>query len=135
MVGVKNKTSEVQSKLTNDIMVDPNKNQVLFLVLWRLWFGSYISISSCLLKGLVKDEKFSVWLGSSQFDLPQGLSEFFGVLEFCFRNFQFFGPEYQQRVTGSYVVVLGLGGVGSHTGNALEFKSWAHSSLWILICF
>ncbi|TXG61641.1 hypothetical protein EZV62_013004 [Acer yangbiense] len=28
IVGVKNKTSEVQSKLTNVIMVDPNKNQV-----------------------------------------------------------------------------------------------------------
>lgn len=35
------------------------------------------------------------------------------------RNIQFFGFESQQRVTGSYVVVIGLGGVGSHAATML----------------
>jgi len=35
------------------------------------------------------------------------------------RNIQFFGFESQQKVTGSYVVVIGLGGVGSHAATML----------------
>lgn len=40
----------------------------------------------------------------------------------CFhvtRNIQFFGFESQQKVTASYVVVIGLGGVGSHAASML----------------
>lgn len=36
-----------------------------------------------------------------------------------FRNIQFFGLESQQKVTASYVVVIGLGGVGSHAASML----------------
>lgn len=36
-----------------------------------------------------------------------------------FRNIQFFGLEAQQKVTASYVVVIGLGGVGSHAASML----------------
>lgn len=35
------------------------------------------------------------------------------------RNIQFFGLESQQKVTASYVVVIGLGGVGSHAASML----------------
>ncbi|KAM3344707.1 hypothetical protein BC332_13346 [Capsicum chinense] len=35
------------------------------------------------------------------------------------RNIQFFGLEAQQKVTASYVVVIGLGGVGSHAASML----------------
>ncbi|PQM40739.1 tRNA threonylcarbamoyladenosine dehydratase-like isoform X1 [Prunus yedoensis var. nudiflora] len=35
------------------------------------------------------------------------------------RNIQFFGLEPQQKVTASYVVVIGLGGVGSHAASML----------------
>jgi len=35
------------------------------------------------------------------------------------RNIQFFGFEAQQKVTASYVVVIGLGGVGSHAASML----------------
>lgn len=35
------------------------------------------------------------------------------------RNIQFFGIESQKKVTGSYVVVIGLGGVGSHAASML----------------
>lgn len=35
------------------------------------------------------------------------------------RNIQFFGVESQQKVSGSYVVVIGLGGVGSHAAAML----------------
>lgn len=36
-----------------------------------------------------------------------------------FRNIQFFGLEAQRKVTSSYVVVIGLGGVGSHAASML----------------
>ena len=36
-----------------------------------------------------------------------------------FRNIQFFGTEFQQKVSQSYVVVIGLGGVGSHAAGML----------------
>ena len=35
------------------------------------------------------------------------------------RNIQFFGFDAQQKVTTSYVVVIGLGGVGSHAASML----------------
>lgn len=35
------------------------------------------------------------------------------------RNIQFFGFESQQKVSASYVVVVGLGGVGSHAASML----------------
>jgi len=35
------------------------------------------------------------------------------------RNVQFFGGEAQQRVAGSFVIVVGLGGVGSHCAHML----------------
>lgn len=35
------------------------------------------------------------------------------------RNIQFFDLEAQRKVTGSYVVVIGLGGVGSHAASML----------------
>ncbi|KAL6228340.1 hypothetical protein ACLB2K_002290 [Fragaria x ananassa] len=35
------------------------------------------------------------------------------------KNIQFFGVESQQKVTASYVVVIGLGGVGSHAASML----------------
>lgn len=46
------------------------------------------------------------------------------ALKFCtllwpLRNIQFFGLEAQQKVTASYVVVIGLGGVGSHAASML----------------
>ncbi|XP_031259847.1 tRNA threonylcarbamoyladenosine dehydratase isoform X2 [Pistacia vera] len=41
------------------------------------------------------------------------------VSEQLTRNIQFFGLESQQKVTGSYVVVIGLGGVGSHAASML----------------
>ena len=36
-----------------------------------------------------------------------------------FRNIQFFGVESQKKVTESFVVVIGLGGVGSHAASML----------------
>ncbi|WCJ25174.1 NAD(P)-binding Rossmann-fold superfamily protein [Euphorbia peplus] len=41
------------------------------------------------------------------------------VSEQLTRNIQFFGLEAQQNVTASYVVVIGLGGVGSHAASML----------------
>ncbi|KAH1214594.1 tRNA threonylcarbamoyladenosine dehydratase [Glycine max] len=41
------------------------------------------------------------------------------VSEQLTRNVQFFGFESQQKVTASYVVVIGLGGVGSHAASML----------------
>ncbi|TKY56684.1 tRNA threonylcarbamoyladenosine dehydratase [Spatholobus suberectus] len=41
------------------------------------------------------------------------------VSEQLTRNIQFFGFESQQKVTASYVVVIGLGGVGSHAASML----------------
>ncbi|RXH90604.1 hypothetical protein DVH24_035368 [Malus domestica] len=41
------------------------------------------------------------------------------VSEQLTRNIQFFGLEPQQKVTSSYVVVIGLGGVGSHAASML----------------
>lgn len=40
---------------------------------------------------------------------------------FCgvIRNIQFFGLESQEKVTQSYIVVIGLGGVGSHAATML----------------
>jgi tRNA A37 threonylcarbamoyladenosine dehydratase len=38
---------------------------------------------------------------------------------FYFRNIQFFGVESQKKVTESFVVVIGLGGVGSHAASML----------------
>lgn len=35
------------------------------------------------------------------------------------RNIQFFGFDAQQKVTTSYVLVIGLGGVGSHAASML----------------
>ncbi|XVE77462.1 hypothetical protein DITRI_Ditri13aG0064900 [Diplodiscus trichospermus] len=41
------------------------------------------------------------------------------VCEQLTRNIQFFGLDSQQKVTASYVVVIGLGGVGSHAASML----------------
>ncbi|GKD22636.1 tRNA threonylcarbamoyladenosine dehydratase, partial [Tanacetum coccineum] len=41
------------------------------------------------------------------------------VSEQLTRNIQFFGFEAQKKVTASYVVVIGLGGVGSHAASML----------------
>ncbi|KAF7851758.1 hypothetical protein BT93_L2626 [Corymbia citriodora subsp. variegata] len=41
------------------------------------------------------------------------------VSEHLTRNIQFFGLDSQQKVTKSYVVVIGLGGVGSHAASML----------------
>ncbi|XP_071913771.1 tRNA threonylcarbamoyladenosine dehydratase-like isoform X2 [Coffea arabica] len=41
------------------------------------------------------------------------------VSEHLTRNIQFFGLESQEKVTQSYVVVIGLGGVGSHAASML----------------
>ncbi|XVF28853.1 hypothetical protein REPUB_Repub15cG0067800 [Reevesia pubescens] len=41
------------------------------------------------------------------------------VCEQLTRNIQFFGLDSQQKVTTSYVVVIGLGGVGSHAASML----------------
>ncbi|THU47344.1 hypothetical protein C4D60_Mb09t14500 [Musa balbisiana] len=41
------------------------------------------------------------------------------VCEQLTRNIQFFGIEFQQKVSQSYVVVIGLGGVGSHAAAML----------------
>ncbi|KAK9272877.1 hypothetical protein L1049_003256 [Liquidambar formosana] len=41
------------------------------------------------------------------------------VSEQLTRNVQFFGHECQRKVTASYVVVIGLGGVGSHAASML----------------
>lgn len=38
---------------------------------------------------------------------------------FCNRNIQFFGLESQRKVTQSFVVIIGLGGVGSHAASML----------------
>jgi tRNA A37 threonylcarbamoyladenosine dehydratase len=42
-----------------------------------------------------------------------------GALFLITRNIQFFGFESQQKVSASYVVVIGLGGVGSHAATML----------------
>jgi tRNA A37 threonylcarbamoyladenosine dehydratase len=42
-----------------------------------------------------------------------------GALFLINRNIQFFGFESQQKVSASYVVVIGLGGVGSHAATML----------------
>jgi hypothetical protein len=45
---------------------------------------------------------------------------FFGwIVSAVTRNIQFFGFESQQKVSSSYVVVIGLGGVGSHAASML----------------
>ncbi|XLT07139.1 hypothetical protein HN51_045888 [Arachis hypogaea] len=46
-------------------------------------------------------------------------NQFFSGVEFCYviRNIQFFGFESQQKVSASYVVVIGLGGVGNHAAS------------------
>jgi len=41
------------------------------------------------------------------------------VSEQLTRNIQFFGMDSQKKVTESYVVVIGLGGVGSHAASML----------------
>lgn len=41
------------------------------------------------------------------------------IFFFYYRNIQFFGLESQQKVTESFVVVIGLGGVGSHAASML----------------
>ncbi|CAA3027038.1 tRNA threonylcarbamoyladenosine dehydratase [Olea europaea subsp. europaea] len=41
------------------------------------------------------------------------------VSEQLTRNIQFFGLEHQRKVTSSYVVIIGLGGVGSHAASML----------------
>uniref|UniRef100_A0A453R9Q1 THIF-type NAD/FAD binding fold domain-containing protein n=2 Tax=Aegilops tauschii TaxID=37682 RepID=A0A453R9Q1_AEGTS len=41
------------------------------------------------------------------------------VAEQLTRNIQFFGVESQKKVTESFVVVVGLGGVGSHAASML----------------
>lgn len=41
-------------------------------------------------------------------------SSFIIYLHIYYRNIQFFGMESQQKVSESFVVVIGLGGVGSH---------------------
>ncbi|KAJ4716969.1 tRNA threonylcarbamoyladenosine dehydratase [Melia azedarach] len=41
------------------------------------------------------------------------------IAEQLTRNIQFFGLESQRKVTGSYVVIIGLGGVGSHAAAML----------------
>ncbi|KAL2521899.1 NAD(P)-binding Rossmann-fold superfamily protein [Forsythia ovata] len=41
------------------------------------------------------------------------------VSEQLTRNIQFFGLEHQKKVTSSYVVIIGLGGVGSHAASML----------------
>lgn len=41
------------------------------------------------------------------------------VSEQLTRNIQFFGMESQKKVTESFVVVIGLGGVGSHAASML----------------
>jgi tRNA A37 threonylcarbamoyladenosine dehydratase len=41
------------------------------------------------------------------------------LLFIFFRNIQFFGIESQKKVTESFVVVIGLGGVGSHAASML----------------
>lgn len=43
----------------------------------------------------------------------------FVLFSALFRNMQFFGLEAQQKITASYVVVIGLGGVGSHAASML----------------
>ena len=41
------------------------------------------------------------------------------VFSYVIRNIQFFGIESQRKVSASYVVVIGLGGVGSHAASML----------------
>jgi hypothetical protein len=41
------------------------------------------------------------------------------LAEMFTRNVQFFGKDAQARIAGSFVVVVGLGGVGSHAANLL----------------
>lgn len=52
------------------------------------------------------------------------MTYFFSLAEwdhfpFFFRNIQFFGFEFQRKVSDAYVVVVGLGGVGSHAASML----------------
>lgn len=46
------------------------------------------------------------------------LSKYYYILS-NHRNIQFFGIESQEKVTESYVVVIGLGGVGSHAASMI----------------
>lgn len=47
----------------------------------------------------------------------------FAITNICYflyyRNIQFFGMDSQKKVTESYVVIIGLGGVGSHAASML----------------
>lgn len=45
------------------------------------------------------------------------------------RNTQFFGEEAQRKIMGSYVVVVGLGGVGSHAAHLLLRSGVSHLKL------
>lgn len=45
------------------------------------------------------------------------------------RNVQFFGKEGQQKVSEAYVVVVGLGGVGSHAAHLLLRSGVGHLKL------
>ncbi|KAH7656062.1 Sulfur carrier protein ThiS adenylyltransferase protein [Dioscorea alata] len=74
---------------------------------------SKINGQESLLRGGAKDDCLSGTLNMSNFMQDEVVSEQLT------RNIQFFGIESQQKVTESFVVVIGLGGVGSHAASML----------------
>ena len=55
------------------------------------------------------------------------------VREHFTRNVQFFGQTGQETIADAFVVVVGLGGVGSHCASMLYAQASANYALWILI--
>ncbi|KAG6659989.1 hypothetical protein CIPAW_03G074400 [Carya illinoinensis] len=72
-------------------------------------------------KGIVSGNAKGYAVAGNQNDRVAGLDLLKDeiVSEQLTRNIQFFGLESQQKVTASYVVVIGLGGVGSHAAAML----------------
>ncbi|KAH1061888.1 hypothetical protein AAZX31_02G228600 [Glycine max] len=71
-------------------------------------FGSHTGVDGCTIARMKIDRVVNEDLLKDEI-----------VSEQLTRNIQFFGFESQQKVTASYVVVIGLGGVGSHAASML----------------
>ncbi|XP_017242800.2 tRNA threonylcarbamoyladenosine dehydratase 2 isoform X1 [Daucus carota subsp. sativus] len=77
----------------------------------------YFAGKNCMSNAVVKGSNFTSANESSTSYLDMLKDDI--VSEHLTRNIQFFGLNSQQKVTASYVVVIGLGGVGSHAASML----------------
>ena len=76
-----------------------------------LVFGAGVSVGYLLSKlSKKKDEQLVPVLKADSEDL---------LSEQLVRNYQFFGEEAMKRIRSAFVVVVGVGGVGSHCVNML----------------